>query len=61
MKKALPLLYLLLLSYFLIAQQKDYTNIKFKSKLRSYTKTKPKAKELGIDKKVFTELADLLT
>lgn len=61
MKKALPLLYLLLFSYFLIAQQKDYTNIKFKSKLRSYTKTKPKAKELGIEKQVFTELADLLT
>ena len=61
MKKALPLLYLLLFSYFLIAQQKDYTNIKFKSKLRSYTKIKPKAKELGIDKQVFTELVDLLT
>ncbi len=45
----------------MIAQQKDYTNIKFKSKLRSYTKTKPKAKELDIDKQLFIELADLLT
>ncbi len=45
----------------MIAQQKDYTNIKFKSKLRSYTKTKPKTKELGIDKQLFIELADLLT
>jgi hypothetical protein len=45
----------------LIAQQKDYTSIKFKSKLRSYTKTKPKVKELGINKEIFTELADLLT
>ena len=61
MKKLLPLLYLLLFSYLLIAQQKDYTSIKFKSKLRSYTKTKPKVKELGINKEIFTELADLLT
>jgi hypothetical protein len=60
-KKLLPLLYLLLFSYLLIAQQKDYTSIKFKSKLRSYTKTKPKVKELGINKEIFTELADLLT
>lgn len=61
MKKTILLLYLLLFSYFMIAQQKDYTNIKFKSKLRSYTKTKPKTKELGIDKQLFIELADLLT
>ncbi len=61
MKKILPLLYLLLFSYLLIAQQKDYTNIKFKSKLRSYTKTKPNTKEFGIQKEIFTELADLLT
>lgn len=61
MKKTILLLYLLLFSYFMIAQQKDYTNIKFKSKLRSYTKTKPKAKELDIDKQLFIELADLLT
>ena len=61
MKKALPLLYFLLFSYLIIAQQRDYNNIKFKSKLRSYTKIKPKAKELGIDKKIFIELVDLLT
>lgn len=61
MKKIAPLLYLLLFSYFAVAQQKDYTNIKFKSKLRSYTKTKPKTKELGITKEIFSELSDLLT
>jgi len=44
-----------------MAQQKEYTSIKFKSKLRSYTKTKPKTKEFGINKEIFSELADLLT
>lgn len=61
MKKILPFLYLLLFSYSVIAQQKDYTKIKFKSKLRSYTKTKPKTKEFDIDKQLFIELVDLLT
>ena len=43
------------------SQQKDYTEIKFKSKLRHYTKVKPKTAELGIDKALFDELADKLT
>ncbi len=42
-------------------QQKDYAKIHFKSKLRHYTKTIPKTKELGIDKALFSELVDLLT
>jgi len=43
------------------AQNKDYTEIRFKSKLRNYTKILPKAEKLGIDKKIFTELVDALT
>lgn len=42
-------------------QQKDYTQIKFKSKLRNYTKVLPKVKEFGIDKELFVQLVDMLT
>ena len=42
-------------------QQKDYTEIKFKSKLRNYTKVMPQTKEFGIDKELFVELVDKLT
>ena len=45
----------------LISQNKDYTEIKFKSKLRNYTKTLPKTKIYGIDKNLFTELVNYLT
>jgi len=43
------------------SQQKDYTAIKFKSKLRNYTKVMPKTKEFGIDKELFVELVEMLT
>lgn len=43
-----------------MGQKKDYSEIKFKSKLRQYTKIQPKTKELGIDKGMFTQIIDLL-
>ena len=43
------------------SQQKDYTAIKFKSKLRNYTKVMPKTKEFGIDKELFVQLVEMLT
>ena len=48
------------MSSSLVSQKKDYTEIHFKSKLRSYTKVLPKTKELGINKEIFIELVDLL-
>ena len=42
-------------------QQKDYTEIKFKSKLRHYTKVMPETKAFGIDKDLFVDLVDKLT
>lgn len=45
----------------LISQNKEYSEIKFKSKLRNYTKTLPKTKVYGIDKNLFTELVNYLT
>jgi hypothetical protein len=59
-KNILLIIYLVFLSSSLIAQKKDYTEIHFKSKLRSYTKVLPKTKELGINKEIFVELVDLL-
>ena len=44
-----------------LSQQKDYTAIKFKSKLRNYTKVMPKTKEFGIDKELFVQLVEMLT
>ena len=61
MKNILPVIYIILFSLSITAQQKNYSEIKFKSKLRNYTKTLPKTKALGIDKQLFVELADLLT
>ena len=61
MKRIPIFIYFLIVSITIVAQNKDYTEIKFKSKLRNYTKTIPKTKEFGIDKQLFTELADLLT
>ena len=54
MKKAPILFFLLLLSVSVLSQNKDYTEIKFKSKLRNYTKTMPKTKVYGIEKDEFT-------
>ncbi len=51
----------MLIHLVLISQNKDYTEIKFKSKLRNYTKTLPKTKIYGIDKNLFTELVNYLT
>lgn len=60
MKKLLPLICILLLNCTLYGQQKDYAEIKFKSKLRQYTKTLPKTAELGVHKEIFIELINLL-
>lgn len=61
MKKFVILFIVLLYGVCAFPQQKDYTAIKFKSKLRNYTKVLPKTKEFGIDKALFVELVDLLT
>lgn len=61
MKKFVILFIVLLYGICAFPQQKDYTAIKFKSKLRNYTKVLPKTKEFGIDKDLFVELVDLLT
>ena len=60
-KKTLLFFVVLLFGVGAIGQQKDYTEIKFKSKLRNYTKVMPQTKEFGIDKELFTELVDKLT
>ena len=61
MKKFVILFIVLLYGICAFPQPKDYTAIKFKSKLRNYTKVVPKTKEFGIDKELFVELVDLLT
>lgn len=61
MKKIFFIVYILFFSFSIFGQQKDYADIKFKSRLRNYTKTLPKAKEFGIDKGLFVELVNLLT
>ena len=60
-KKAIFLFISLLYGVCAFAQQKDYTEIQFKSKLRNYTKILPKTKEFDIDKELFVQLVDLLT
>ena len=61
MKKTILILLLLFSGTFAYSQQKDYTKIKFKSKLRNYTKVLPKIKEFGIEKDLFVQLVDMLT
>ena len=61
MKKISLIIYILFFSFSIFGQQKDYTDIKFKSKLRNYTKTLPKTKGFDIDKELFVELINLLT
>ena len=61
MKKFAFLFIFLLSGFGAFSQQKEYTEIKFKSKLRSYTKVIPKTKEFGLDRDLFVQLADLLT
>lgn len=61
MKKIIIFIYLITASLSVFAQNKDYTEIRFKSKLRHYTKIMPKVKELGIDKQLFIDLVDALT
>lgn len=60
-KKIIIFIYFLTTSMFFFAQNKDYTEIRFKSKLRSYTKIMPKAEKLGVDKALFEELVNALT
>ena len=50
----------LLFSYITYGQNKDYTNIKFKSKIRNYSKTLPKISENGIEKSDIKNLIELL-
>jgi hypothetical protein len=59
-KNSLLIIYFIFLSSLLVAQKKDYTEIHFKSKLRSYTKVLPKTKEIGINKEIFAQLVELL-
>ena len=44
-----------------MGQQKDYTNIKFKSKTRHYSKIIPNTKDNGIDKELVTSIIDILS
>lgn len=44
-----------------MGQQKDYTNIIFKSKLRHYSKITPNTKETGIDKELVASVINILT
>jgi len=60
-KKTILLFIVLFYGMIAFSQQKDYTEIKFKSKLRNYTKVLPKTKEFGIDKDLFVQLVDMLT
>lgn len=60
MKKVILLLCIYAFSSALFAQKRDYSTIKFKSKLREYTKTIPKTKENHIDRALFEELVNLL-
>ncbi len=61
MKKFVILFIVLFYGIGAFSQQKDYTAIKFKSKLRNYTKVMPKTKEFGIDKELFVQLVEMLT
>lgn len=61
MKKAILIFLALFYGICVLAQEKDYTQIKFKSKLRNYTKVLPKVEEMDIDKQLFVELVDMLT
>ena len=61
MKKAFLFFITLLYGLGALCQQKDYTEIKFKSKLRHYTKVMPQTKAFDIDKEIFVELVDKLT
>ena len=43
------------------AQQRDYTKIRFKSKLRNYTKKLPNPSKYDVDKEYLAEIVKLLT
>jgi hypothetical protein len=60
LKKVFVLFGFLLLSYTGYGQHKDYANIKFKSKVRYYSKTIPKVAENGIEKEDVKRLIALL-
>lgn len=61
MKKIVIFFIVLFYGISAFPQQKDYTAIRFKSKLRNYTKVLPKTAEFGIDKELFVELVNGLT
>ncbi len=61
MKKTFVLITLLFIGLASIGQQKDYTNIKFKSKTRHYSKIIPNTKDNGIDKELVTSIIDILS
>jgi hypothetical protein len=58
-KKLLPFIILLLLSVTLFGQT-DYSKITFNSKIYKYKDSKPRIKELGIDKEVISTIIELL-
>jgi len=60
LKKVFVLFGILLLCYTGYGQHKDYANIKFKSKVRYYSKTIPKVAENGIEKEDVKRLISLL-
>lgn len=49
-----------LLTLTLTGQQRDYTKVRFKSKLRSYSKALPNTKKYHIDKDYIRKIVDLL-
>ena len=61
LKRTILITFLLFVGLNLTAQHKDYENIKFKSKLRDYSKTKPKLSENDIDRELIVSLTKLLT
>lgn len=61
MYRAVFFIALLFYGPFVFCQQKNYAEIKFKSKLRHYTKVMPKTKEFGIDRVLFEELVEKMT
>lgn len=62
MKKILLLCVLFILSFTVVnaQEQPDYTQIKFKQKVKEYKKSTPKVDGLGVDKELIAEIVKLL-
>ena len=61
LKRTIVLLLLLVNFFVASGQHRDYTKIKFKSKLRSYSKTLPNTKKYGITKTSIEDILNLLS